>query len=232
VITTFDLPPRARRLAASAIQRSWSVISRLGAITPDDARGQRFGRLGRASCIAFPPGALFGEQWIHVGDQTLIGPHVSLSAGMVPGQQMVTNPVIRIGDRCTIGRGSHIVGHLSIEIGDDVWTGPYVYVTDQNHGYKDIDTPIGLQWPVDAGVRIGAGSWLGAGAAVLPGADVGEHVVVAAGSIVRGTIPPRCVVAGSPARVVRWYDDVAGEWVSDRPHPLHAGTTSAPAPVR
>jgi acetyltransferase-like isoleucine patch superfamily enzyme len=231
VITTSDFRPRARRLAASTIQHSWDVISRLGAITPDDARGRRFGSLGRASCIAFPPGALFGEQWIHVGEETLIGPHVSLSAGMVPGQQMVTNPVISIGNRCTIGRGSHIVGHLSIEIGDDVWTGPYVYVTDQNHGYTDINTPIGRQWPIDDVVRIGAGSWLGAGVAVLPGSDVGEHVVVAAGSIVRGSIPPRCVVVGSPARIVRWYDDDAGVWVSDRPHPLQAGAPNAPAPV-
>ena len=175
--------------------------------------------MGKGACVAFPPGALFGEEWIHIGDGTLIGPDVSLSAGMVPGQRMVTNPVLRIGDRCTIGRGSHIVGHLSIEIGDDVWTGPYVYITDQNHGYTDVDTPIGRQWPVESTVKIGAGSWLGAGVTVLPGAHVGAHVVVAAGSVVRGTIPDRCVIAGSPAKVVRWYDGDRGEWVSGQPHP-------------
>jgi acetyltransferase-like isoleucine patch superfamily enzyme len=126
---------------------------------------------------------------------------------------MVTNPVISIGDRCSIGRGSHIVGHLSIDIGDDVWTGPYVYITDQNHGYTDVEVPIARQWPVDAGVRIGSGSWLGAGAVVLPGATVGEHVVVGAGAVVRGDVPDRCVVAGSPARIVRRYDEAEG-WVS------------------
>ena len=56
---------------------------------------------------------------------------------MVPGQRCVTDPVVRIGDRCLIGRGSGIVGHLAIDIGDDVWTGQYVYITDQNHGYDD-----------------------------------------------------------------------------------------------
>ena len=180
--------------------------------------------MGKGACIAFPPGALFGEEWIHVGDATLIGPEVSLSAGMVPGQRMVTNPVIRIGDRCTIGRGSHIVGHLSIEIGDDVWTGPYIYITDQNHGYTDVDTPIGLQWPIESVVKIGAGSWLGAGVTVLPGAQVGEHVVIAAGSVVRGVIPDRCVIAGAPAKVVRWYDDDRGEWVSGQPGPRKAAS--------
>ena len=64
---------------------------------------------------------------------------------MVPGQQCVSDPVVRIGDRCLIGKGSGIVGHFSIDIGDDVWTGHHVYVTDQNHGYEDIDVPISRQ---------------------------------------------------------------------------------------
>src|SRR5258708_17819823 len=92
----------ARRMTAAAIQRSWGTITRLGAISPETARGRRFGRMGKGACIAFPPGALFGEEWSHIGDGTLIGPDVSLSAGIVPGHRMVTNPVRRIGDRCTL----------------------------------------------------------------------------------------------------------------------------------
>ena len=114
-------------------------------------------------------------------------------------------PVLRIGDRCVIGRGSHIVAHHSIVIGDDVYTGPYVYITDQNHSYADPNLPIGRQWPVNDAVSIGAGSWLGAGAIILPGARIGRNVVVAAGSVVRGEVPDRCVVAGVPARIVREF---------------------------
>lgn len=165
--------------------------------------------------LAFPPGAVFNEASIHIGAGTLVGPGVSLTAGMAPGQEMLTSPVVRIGDRCVIGRGSHIVGHWSIDIGDDVQTGPYVYVTDQNHAYEDPDRPIGRQWPVEAGVSIGAGSWLGANVVVLPGAQIGRNVVVAAGAVVRGVVPDRCVVAGVPARVVRRY--VPGRGWTDEP---------------
>ena len=42
---------------------------------------------GTGSCLAFPPGALFGQRWISIGNDTLVGPHVSISAGMVPGQK-------------------------------------------------------------------------------------------------------------------------------------------------
>ncbi len=142
---------------------------------------------------------------------------------MVPGQDLGPVPVLRIGDRCVIGRGSHIVAHHSLIIEDDVFTGPYVYITDQNHGYADPDVPIGRQMPLNAAVRIGSGSWLGAGAVVLPGACIGRNVVIAAGSVVRGTVPDRCVVAGVPARVVRTY--APGDGWSSRPK------SAAPAPV-
>jgi serine acetyltransferase len=157
------------------------------------------------SAIGFPTGSLYGEKWIEIGLGTMIGAQVSLSAGMVPGQDLGEAPVLRIGDRCVIGRGSHIVAHYSIVIGDDVFTGPYVYITDQNHSYADPDVPIGRQWPANTAVSIGPGSWLGAGVIVLPGAAIGGNVVVAAGSVVRGMVPDRCVVAGVPARIVREY---------------------------
>ena len=98
---------------------------------------------------------------------TLIAAHVSLSVGMAPGQPLppgATSPVLRVGDRCSIGRGSHLVAHRSVVIGDDVMTGPHCYITDQNHVYADPEVPVGQQWPADDPVVIGAGSWLGAGA--------------------------------------------------------------------
>jgi UDP-3-O-[3-hydroxymyristoyl] glucosamine N-acyltransferase len=136
--------------------------------------------------------------------------------------------VLRIGDRCVIGRGSHVVAHHSIEIGDDVFTGPYVYITDQNHRYEDIDTPIGRQWPVNSAVSIGPGSWLGTGTVILPGATIGRNVVVAAGSVVRGHVPDNCVVAGVPARVVREHVPGSGWARPAAPEPRLAGDSSRP----
>jgi acetyltransferase-like isoleucine patch superfamily enzyme len=194
-----------RRLQWRAVHWGWDAAQRAGVVTPDTPAGRRFAAFGRGSLAAFPPGSVFGEGWIAIGEDTLIGALVTLSAGMVPGQDLGPVPVLRIGDRCVIGRGSHIVAHHSLVIGDDVFTGPYVYITDQNHGYADADVPIGRQMPLNAAVRIGSGSWLGTGAVVLPGACIGRNVVIAAGSVVRGTVPDRCVAAGVPARVVREY---------------------------
>ena len=196
-------------LTLGAVHWAWRRARDAGAVTGDSPAGRRFAAFGAGSVLAFPPGAIFGEAWIEIGSGTVVGQHVSISAGTVPGQDLGPASLLRIGDGCVIGRGSHIVAHQRVDIGDDVFTGPYVYITDQNHGYADPDVPIGRQWPANAPVSIGAGSWLGAGAIVLPGSCIGRHVVVGAGSVVRGQVPDHCVVAGVPARIVRSY--VAGD---------------------
>jgi carbonic anhydrase/acetyltransferase-like protein (isoleucine patch superfamily) len=197
-----------RALVWRAVHWGWREFQRAGAVTPGTPAARAFREFGAGSVITFPAGSLFGEGSITVGRDTLISAQVTMSAGIVPGQDLGPDPVLRIGDRCVIGRGSHIVAHQSVVIGDDVWTGPYVYITDQNHGYGDPDMPIGRQLPVNRPVTIGAGSWLGAGAIILPGTRIGRNVVVAAGAVVRGEIPDRCVVAGVPAKIVREHTEV------------------------
>ncbi|MEM9040356.1 MAG: DapH/DapD/GlmU-related protein [Actinomycetota bacterium] len=195
-----------KRRSTELVHRMWDLVVELGAIGPDTKRGRRFGAMGENSVIVFPPTAIVNERYIHIGDGTLFGPHITLSAGMAVGQEMVTDPVVRVGDRCLIGRGSGIVGHLEIVIGDDVWTGHNVYITDQNHGYEDLDRPISQQSMPERPVSIGDGSWLGHGTVVLPGARIGRHVVVGANSVVNGELPDNCVAAGSPAKVIRHLD--------------------------
>lgn len=193
----------------------WGKLQIHGAIGPTTRKGRQFGRFGTGSIICFPQTTIFNERYIHIGSSTMIGSHVALSAGMMPGQECVTDPVVRIGDRCLIGRGSGIVGHFSIDIGNDVWTGHYVYITDQNHGYENTDLPISQQTQIERAVSIGDGSWLGAGTVVLPGANIGKHVAVGANSVVTGTLPDYCVAVGSPARVIKQYSKESG-WVASR----------------
>ncbi|GII92401.1 acyltransferase [Sinosporangium siamense] len=204
------------RLAGHAVHSLWRTAGKLGTISPAAPAGYRFRSLGEGACIAFPVGAIFGEERIEIGDHTLIGERVSISAGMMPGAPLGPDTIVRIGRACSIGRGSHIVGHQSITVGDDVFTGPYVYITDQNHVYDDPETPIGRQWPRNSPVEIGSGSWLGAGAIILPGTRLGRQTVVAGGAVVRGEFPDHCVLAGVPARLVRQYKPEEG-WQSPGP---------------
>ena len=201
------------RVGGRIIRRLWERAMRMAAIGPDDEVGRRFGRFGRGSIICFPPNTIFNERYIHIGEGTMLGPDVTLSAGMVPGQECLSDPVVSIGDRCLIGKGSGIVGHFGIVIGNDVWTGHHVYITDQNHGYEDITRPISQQTQPERPVSIGDGSWLGFGTVVLPGATIGRHCTIGANSVVTGEIPDNSVAVGAPARVVRRYVDGQG-WIT------------------
>ncbi len=165
--------------------------------------------------ICFPTQTVVNPQCIHLGVDTIIAPDVTLSAGWGPGQEGLPDRVVAIGDRCLIGRGSGIVAHRSIEIGNDVWTGHNVYLTDMNHGYELVDRPISVQNQPEAPVSIGDGSWLGHGVVVLPGARIGRHVAVGANSVVTGDLPDYCVAVGAPARVIRQYVEGQG-WIDPR----------------
>ncbi|AXI76676.1 acyltransferase [Peterkaempfera bronchialis] len=214
---------RRRRAVGRLVHRGWRWVQERGAVSPESPGPYRFGSLGDGTRLAFPLGTVFNERWIHLGPFCIVGEQVTLSAGFLPGLDLGPEPIVRIGGGCVIGRESHIVGHQSIVLGDDVWTGPGVYITDQGHEYRDPGLPIGKQWPRNEPVEIGSGSWIGTGAVILPGARLGRNVVVAAGAVVRGEVPDHSVVAGAPAKVVRRWTPEAG-WEP----PIR---TAAPRPV-
>ncbi len=198
---------------AEQFQKVWNWASLAGCVAKSSKRAQTFKAFGDGSMMLFPIAALYNQEYIEIGSGTMIGPYSSLSAGIVQGQKMMSSPVVKIGDRCSIGRSSSIVAHWSVEIGDDVWTGPNVYITDQNHDYRDITQPIGAQAMPERAVSIGSNSWLGTNVVILPGAQIGRHCTIGAGAVVTGVIPDYSVAVGNPARVVRRYDHELNEWV-------------------
>ncbi|RKS10858.1 succinyltransferase-like protein [Nocardiopsis sp. Huas11] len=220
---------RVSRLLSWIIRSVWSFARSNAEIRADSKASRRFARFGVGSAIAFPTATLYGEPWIEIGVHTVLGADMTLAAGMGPDYDLGEGTVVRIGSGCAIGRGSHIVAHKSVDIGDHVYTGPYVYITDQNHSYTNTEIPVGLQWPVDDPVSIGDGTWIGANAVILPGVHLGRNCVVAAGTVVRpGRYPDHSVVAGVPGKVVREYDPELG-W---EPPMRGTGTpTRVPTPV-
>lgn len=193
-------------MLADLLHRAWKLAERKGAIKADSKLGRSFAAMGEGSWMAWPPGDLVGPEHIRMGKRVFIGAHVLLAASM-PGERVdpARSPVITIGDRTTIGRGSMLNGRIGIHLDHDVTIAPNVYITDHNHTYGDVETPVGLQVLEEAPVRIGPGCWLATNVVVLPGTTLGRHVVVAAGAVVGGDVPDYSVVAGVPGKVIkRW----------------------------
>jgi len=109
---------------------------------------------------------------------------------------------LSVGDNCHIGRGVLLDLADRIEIGDNVTISMNTtIVTHVDFGRSPLAN---TEFPASqAPVRVGAGSYIGAGTTILHGVNIGESCVVAAGSVVLRDVPPGEVVAGVPARTIR-----------------------------
>jgi len=129
-----------------------------------------------------------------IGDNTKIGTFVEIQKGAV------------IGKNCKISSHTFICEGVTIE--DEVFIGHGV--TFINDLYPRATTSDGqLQgeqdWKVIPTVVKKRAS-IGSGATILAGVTIGEEAIVGAGSVVTKDVPPRTVVAGNPARVLRTLD--------------------------
>jgi acetyltransferase-like isoleucine patch superfamily enzyme len=120
---------------------------------------------------------------------------------------------ISIGNGCVFGYHNHITAVRDVRIGDYVLTANNVYISDNVHGFEDPSIPVMYQ-PVrfKQEVSIGSGSWLGENVCVI-GASIGQNCVIGANAVVTHDIPDRCVAVGSPARVIRHYDEGTRAWM-------------------
>lgn len=123
---------------------------------------------------------------------------------------------VHIGDNTRVGISNVLIG--PIQIGNHVIIAQNVVMSGLNHGYEDIHTPIRLQPCTTAKISIGNDSWIGANAVITAGVIIGKHVIVAAGSVVTKSVPDFTIVAGNPARTIKQYNEITGNWEKTLPH--------------
>lgn len=140
---------------------------------------------------------LIAPEQIRVGhDVTLFGNTVLNAFG--------PRGAITIGDSTHIDHFGVLYGQGGLTIGRQCAIASRVTIYSQSNQYREApETPI-IEQPVRYDpVEIGDDVWIGAGAVILPGANIGDHCVVAAGAVVRaGRLPAWSIVAGVPAEVV------------------------------
>ncbi|MGL5082086.1 MAG: DapH/DapD/GlmU-related protein [Microcoleaceae cyanobacterium] len=114
---------------------------------------------------------------------------------------------IRIGNNVNIGAntGIYAVAGNQVDIADNVLIGHYTYIGGHSYHFDQIDIPIAAQGiNPRGGTRIEEGAWIGARATLMDGITIGQGAIVAAGAVVTKDVPAYAIVAGVPARVVRY----------------------------
>ena len=110
---------------------------------------------------------------------------------------------MRMGDNSNIGAYSYVGCSGFVDIGNRVMMGPRVNLLGENHSFNDLARPIKDQGVVRKPIVIEDDCWIGAGATILAGVTVHSGAVIAAGAVVTHDVPPHCVVAGVPAKVIK-----------------------------
>ncbi len=115
-----------------------------------------------------------------------------------------------IGNETRLGLRNTIIG--PVNIGNHVILAQNVVLSGLNHNYEDTSKPIHLQGINVKPITIEDESWIGANCIITAGVTIGKHSVVGGGSVVTKDIPPLCIVAGNPARVIKRYDPETKAW--------------------
>jgi acetyltransferase-like isoleucine patch superfamily enzyme len=158
------------------VKRAMAITARLNGLTFNDADEIR---------------ALFSE---------LIGKEVDKSVLLIPPFYTAGGDEIRVGRHVFINQNCTFYDLGGLDIADDVMIGPNVSIITMGHPLEPSQrraATIGKPIVVEKGV------WIAAGAIIIGGVTVGEHSVVAAGSVVTKDVPANSLVGGNPARVIR-----------------------------
>jgi acetyltransferase-like isoleucine patch superfamily enzyme len=110
---------------------------------------------------------------------------------------------IQIGRDSLIGEYTLIRGQGGVDIGNRVYTSPFVQIIAINHVFADPDRSFAEQGITAQGIVIEDDVWVGSGAIITDGVKVGKGAVVAAGAVVTKDVAPHTVVGGVPAKLIK-----------------------------
>lgn len=152
------------------------------------------------------PAQLIGSKNISIGDKTYFGGYLVLAAWESFNNKSFS-PKIVIGKDCSFQPYNHISCINRIEIGNGVLTGRWVTICDNNHGDTTLESmelpPLKRTMTSNGPIIIEDNVWIGDKVTVLGGVTIGRNAIIGSNSVVTKDIPPYCVAAGIPAKVIK-----------------------------
>ena len=154
---------------------------------------------------------IYNKKNIFIGDNVTIRPNARIE----PIKRWIDetfNPKIKIGDGTSIEQNSHITCCNKVIIGKNVTISGYVYISDIDHEYENLEKGILQQPLIVKETIIGDESFIGMGARIMPGVKVGKHCIIGSNCVVNKSIPDYSVVVGIPCKIIKRYNFDTRKW--------------------
>lgn len=193
-----------RRIIKSIWYRYWRFLNK-----------SKFKKLGKFSYLRSPL-KVDGSKNIQIEDFVTIGAYTWIAAVPLTGN----TSYLSFEEGTIIGNFNHIYATRRIIFGKKVLTADKVYISDNLHGYENVNIPI-----MDQDIKqlnevvIGDGAWIGENVCII-GASVGKQSVIGANSVVTKDIPDYCIAVGAPARIIKRYCLKENKWKKTDPNGL------------
>jgi acetyltransferase-like isoleucine patch superfamily enzyme len=130
---------------------------------------------------------------------------ITIGSGVFVGRNTILsckNGDIEIGDGANIGFNCEVFSASRVRIGRGTLLAAYAYLVGGDHDASDRGRAVLDQARRSAGIAVGDGVWIGAGATVLDGVTIGDRAIVGASAVVRADVPAGATAVGVPARIV------------------------------
>lgn len=149
-----------------------------------------------------PKARVWGRPVVNNWGEMRFGPRLRLVSTVATTELVASDGGrLEVGEGVFVNYGCSISASELVRIGDHCSIGTHVIIMDND--FHQVDPEQREERPASAPIILEEKVWLGARVIVLKGVTIGRDSVIGAGSVVTRDIPPRCVAAGVPARVIR-----------------------------
>lgn len=169
-----------------------------------------FKHLGKRSVI-YKPVMVRGRKYISMGDYCTVFANGRIEI-IDKHLNQTFKPSLEIGNNTSFEQNVHITCAKHIKIGNNCSILANVCITDIDHTFLPNTHPLMNDFAIDE-VIIGDNVFVGMGSLIFKGTKLGNNVVVGANSVVKDEFPDNVMIAGSPAKIIKRFDEKENKWI-------------------